>query len=400
MISDETMTHVYKLARANKRTSADAVDFELHYEMWIHRLVSAINNREYRCDKNYTFISTDPKPREVFGCEMETRLVQWYIIWRILPIVEQTLTDRTFNNRVGMGTDAAIECVRQDFIEVSQYYTREAWYIQWDLQGYFPNANCDIACKQLQKLVEEHYHGDDKEDLLWMIMIAVHANPQRHCYRKSPRPMWSLIEEGKSLFEKEAGTGGAIGFLIWQIGMNLYLNDVDHWLIDDMGLRLVRFVDDNVITVLNKEMGLALLPLIRKKYEEYGIKMHPKKFNCQSVHKGIHFLGSYIKYERVYVHNRTIKKAVKRIVEYNKSKNKPEVLFQFLSSTNSIFGILKSCGRSEYNNIKKMRDKISMEWYTYVYFDEERLCLSPLRQYKYVEMTGSKYYKIITQITT
>lgn len=109
MVRLEDLYEVYFLARSNKRRSEDAVIFELDYERRLTALLIAINERTYRANRNYTFVSMRPKPREVFACELESRLIQWYVIWRILPILERTLTDRTFNNRKGMGTDAAIQ---------------------------------------------------------------------------------------------------------------------------------------------------------------------------------------------------------------------------------------------------------------------------------------------------
>lgn len=381
MVRLEDLYEVYFLARSNKRRSEDAVIFELDYERRLAALLVAINERTYRANRNYTFVSMRPKPREVFACELESRLIQWYVIWRILPILERTLTDRTFNNRKGMGTDAAIKRIHDDIREVSHNFTRDAYFIQWDLQGYFPNARTDLAAHQLQKLITEHYEGDDKEDLLWMVMISCNALPQKHCYRKSPREMWELIDPDKSLFNKPDGIGGAIGFLIWQVAMNLYLNDVDKWAIEEMGLHYVRFVDDTVMVVENKEAALLLLPLFRKKYAEYGCKMHPRKFYCQHIGKGVKVLGSVIKYERVYIQNRTIRNAARRISYFNVCRNKRASLDNFLDTVNSYFGLLKN--RTEFRAIQRLHDSINPGWWKYLEMNWDRCCVVARDGYGY-----------------
>ena len=106
--------------------------------------------------------------------------------------------------------------------------------------------------------------------------------------------------------------------------MNLYLNDVDKWAIEDMGLHYVRFVDDTIIVVNNKEAALLLLPLFREKYRDVGAQMHKKKFVCQHISKGVRVLGSIIKFNRLYINNRTIRNAEKRIKQFNKCHNKKE----------------------------------------------------------------------------
>lgn len=389
MVRIEDLYTVYFLARANKRRSEDAVMFELDYERRLMNLQKAINERTYRATANYTFISERPKPREVFGCELESRLIQWYIVWRIGDLLEKTFTDRTYNNRIGKGTDAAIKQVCKDIREVSHNYTQDAYIIQWDLQGYFPNANCDIIREQLQKLVIEQYNGEDKEDLLWMIMIAVNSNPQEHCYRKSPLEMWSEIEPNKSLFNKPAGTGAAIGFLIFQTAMNLYINDIDKWAVEEMGLHYTRFVDDTVIVVNNKECALTLLPLFRAKYEQYGAKMHPRKFYCQHYSKGLRFLGSYIKFDRIYLANRTVRNAEAKIRDLKGCRHKREHIDDCLSSFNSYCGLMKN--RNEFKNIERLYAMLSKGWKKYLYLDYDRLCLTAKEGYKHNDIVKLKY---------
>lgn len=392
MVNIDDLYTVYFLARKNKRRSEDAVVFEVDYERRLYNLLSAINERTYRALSNYTFISMRPKPREVFACELEARIIQWYIIWRILPILENTLSDSTFNNRKGMGTDAAVKKVADDIKRVTCNYTREAWVIQWDLAGCFPNANCDIACRQLQKLITENYHGNDKEDLLWMTMICIHSYPQNHCYRKSPREMWGLIDKGKSLFDKPAGTGGAIGFLIWQVAMNLYFNDIDHWSVDDMGLDYTRFVDDCNNVVENKECGLLLMPIYREKFGQLGATVHPRKFYCQPASHGVHYLGNYIKGQRIYVHNRIIRNALLRIRQLNGCGNKVKCLETFIASLNSYFGNLKN--KTEFKNIKRFHGAISEDWWQYCSMDWDRFRVVANEGYKHHDIIKYKFNKI------
>lgn len=392
MVRIEDLYIVYKLARANKRRSEDAVIFELSYEKRLRELCRAINERTYRAAANYTFIADKPKPREVFGCELEARIIQWYIVWRIKDILEDTFTTRTFNNRIGMGTDRAIQQVRDDIREVSRNYTRDAYIIQWDLQGYFPNADCDIIQEQLQDLVRTKYEGEDKDDLLWMIMVSVNSNPQMHCYRKSAWHLWEDIEPSKSLFSKPEGKGAAIGFLIFQTAMNLYLDKVDHWAVDEMGLHYTRFVDDTIIVVENKECALTLLPKIRGMYAEVGATMHPRKFYCQHYSKGLHFLGSYIKYDRVYLSNRTIRRAEAKVRQFNADTHKQRHIEDCIASLNSYFGIMKN--KNEVKTIFRLYDLLSQSWRKYIHLDYDRLCLVANDGYKHNDIIKNKFYEI------
>lgn len=337
----------------------------------------------------YTFIAPRPRPREVFACEMALRVVHHYIDIRLRPLIEDELTDRTFNNRIGFGCDAAVNRVAEDIAEVSRGFTRDAWIIKMDLSGYFPNASQDIVYRQLSGLVERRYEGDDKDMLQYMILRSVFSYPTRHCYRKSPLWKWSAIPDEKSLFKKPDGIGGAIGHLIWQNAMNYYLNDLDHFVIDDCGLRYVRFVDDMCIVTDNKESTLVLVNDIRQRLAEFGCTLHPKKFYCQHYTKGVDFIGSRIKMDRVYASNRVLRNAHQAVRNFNKSP-RVTLLESFLSSMNSYFGILKT--RNEYGNLCNLLDEISPKWLEYCYFDKGRKCLKAKAGFTHRELLSRKYH--------
>lgn len=148
---------------------------------------------------------------------------------------------------------------------------------------------------------------------------------------------------------------------------------VDTMLADEMGLSYTRYADDCVIVVQNKEAALALLPLVRKKYAEVGCTMHPKKFYCQHVNKGLRFLGVHIKFERIYVDNRVVRNAAARIREFNRCRNRFRHLGNFIATLNSYFGRMKN--RNEYSNIRRLWESIDAGWYRYVEMDWDRLCV-------------------------
>ena len=395
MVTLEDMYTVYYLARKNKRRSEDAVNFEVSLEVNLYKLVERINECTYRANGNYAFISTYPQPREIFGCEMGERLVQWYILWRIAPILERLFSDSLFSNRKGKGLDAAVGKVYDDILNVSRHYTRDAYIIQWDLQCYYPDADCAVACRQLQDVINRYYDGEDKDSLLWMTMIVIHANPQRHFFRKSDIRSWDILPSNKSLLNKPVGKGGVIGFLIWQTAMNLYLNEVDHWATDELGLNYTRYADDTIIVVQNKEAALTLLPLFRERYVKVGCTMHPKKFYCQHVSKGLRYLGAHIKYERMYISNRVIRKATEQIALYNRLRNKERELHRFISCINSYMGRIKN--RNEFNTLRQLWSKVSDDWHKYLRVDWDNQKLKPKKGYKYNESIKSQFNKITNE---
>lgn len=393
MVTMENLIDAYYATRQNKRRSADSVQFELHWQRNLVDLLEAINTRTLQ-PTAYTFITRKPKPREVFACDMATRIVHHYIDLRLRPIIEEELTVRTFNNRIGYGQVVAVNTLISDIYDVSKGFTKDAWIIKLDLAGYFPSADQEIVYQQLVNLALSKYSGEDKDDLCFMIQRAVFSYPQLHCYRKSPKWKWSLIPKEKSLFFNPLGIGGAIGHLIWQNAMNYYLNDIDHWLLDTCGLHYLRFVDDMVITTDNKEACLAfVIPEIRRRLRALHCTLHPKKFYCQHYTKGVNFIGSQVKRDRVYVSKRIIRNSM-RSVERLSRKASLTKLHTFLQSANSYLGIFKT--RNAFRFVQKFLAKIPPDWWKYCYFNRTRVCLQANEGYGELELLVKKHHVKLT----
>lgn len=388
MVELEDIKQAYLAARSNKRRSADSVDYELHAEANLARLRSQITDRSL-APTAYTFVTMKPRPREIFACEMGMRIIHHYIDLRLRPLIEARLTNRTFNNRVGYGPDEAVNTLISDIYAVSRGFTRDAWVISIDLAGYFPNAVQDTVFRQLAQVAEEDYEGPDKDDLLYMIRSAVFSNPTEHCWRKSPVWKWAAyIAPEKSLFHKPPGIGAAIGHLIWQNGMNYYLNDVDRWIIADLCPHYIRFVDDMYFVVDNKDAFLPWVGAIREKLAGYGCKVHPKKFYCQHYTKGVNALGSTVKMGRVYPSRRIVGRAFRNVGNYNRCA-RPGKLESFLSSVNSYIGIFKR--RNAYGIIRRLVGAVASGWWEYCHFDDRRKCLSPNDGYRHFDLIARRY---------
>lgn len=390
MIRLEDLITAYYLARQNKRRSRDSVEFEMRLEARLSKLCQEVNDRTYRANQNYTFVVTRPKPREIFAAEMELRTLHHYIHWRINPLLEQYYSDRTYNNRIGKGGWRCIQQVQKDMREVSNGWTTPAWVIKTDISGCFPNANKDIAYRLLADFIKEHYEGEDKDDILWLIMIMVYANPQNHCYRRSARHMWQYVEPEKSLFHKDAQHGLPIGNLLSQHLMNLYYTEIDKWATEECGLHYCRFVDDMYFVTDNKETFLAyVLPELRKRLSAIDSRLNERKFYCQEVKRGVECLGSVIKCERIYLGNRTVHKAFNRISELNGIRNKETNVRRIIDTFNSYSGMLKT--RNGFKTLMRLKDALSEGWWQYVEFDEYRLCLTVKEEYNRRNQLNRKY---------
>jgi len=372
MVKLEDLLSVYYRARSNKRRSRDSVRFEIDFKDGLLNLWKKLNERTFTASSNYAFVVRYPKPREIFATVMETRIVHHYMDWRLRSIYESVLSDRSFNNRKGLGLHKAIETYRNDIRELSENYTVDVWCAHMDLKGYFPNADVETALSQQLRLIEMYYNGEDKEDLKYMMTACMRADPARNCNVYVSKSNWDVIPPDKSLFKKPVGTGAAIGFLCWQNAMGMYINDVIKWLQIHLFLRVMVFVDDIYIVTNDKSKFLALMPILRSKLATLKVRMNESKFYLQHYSKGVMCLGRMLKFNRQYMDNKSYGRALDKVEIL---AHKKEVTSEsMMCSLNSHLGGMK--GIDQFNRMVAFVDKALLYFSSILLWNNKKMCFN------------------------
>lgn len=387
--------------RQNKRYGRDSMSFEMNWAPLLVRLMRELMARTFRILHNYTFLTSIPKWREIFATEFSGRIADHILCDTLKPWIERTLHPRTFNNREGMGSQAAINQVIEDICEVSNGYTETAWVIKWDLAGFFPNADCNYMESCFIRLIDTYQdeiakeHGEWMPSFLkWLAMVAIHCCPAKHYERRTPKYLWDKhIKPEKSILNKPDGIGVPIGRMSSQTGMGLYINDEVRWLNDECGIRTTVFMDDGVMIVPDRMKGyaLSLFPELRRRLASKGVRMNDHKFYCQQYWKGLEFLGSHIHPWSVILNDATWSRCLSRIHEYNQltTKDKYHELDHFVSTVNSYTGLLKN--RTSYKRIMALKDAIGSEWWTWLDWDKRRQCVVSKPDYSFRQRLCKKY---------
>lgn len=375
----------------NKRRGHDSLVYENHFVSYTLKGMRKRLQRSLRIENNYAFLVSLPKWREIMATEFEGRKIDHEICDVLMPVAEQILSPYTYNNRKGKGSQAAINQLIEHVANVSKGYTEAARIIKIDFKGYFPNALWDYAEKVINEVIDLlTASGNYKSYLKWLTMIAIHCNPAEHCKLRTPKFMWAEhIPLDKSIFCKPRGTGAAIGRLIWQMSMGLYINDIIIWLTEACGIKLVCFVDDIVLVVPEERHRyvLDLIPVLRRKLAERNIQLNKKKYYDQPYQHGLEFLGSHIKPYRIHLNNSSFNRAKLKIESLNRQKYKD--IDQMVQSFNSYSGLLKN--RIDYKRLIKLKDALAPQWWKWLYFNEEKLCLGYKQKYSTNERINRKY---------
>lgn len=304
----------------HKKMSSQCVMYRLSWHLDILNLAYEVQNRIYHPTTSICFVVTRPKLREVFAANFRDRIVQHWLCLRLEPLFEQRFVEQgnvSFNCRTGFGTLACVNKIARDANIISEGYTKEAWYGQFDVQGFFMSIDCDVLLKYLLPFIKEKWSYWDRtpfeKDLdlvLWLTEVIIRHRPQDDCIRKGNIRLWKYLPKNKSLFHTKPMKGEPIGNLTSQLFANFYMSIFDAWAIKEAkkrGATYTRFVDDFVFVCRTKEDAMYFRQQSREKLRLLlRIRMHPDKVYIQEVKKGIKVVGSVIKPSRSYLANRTV----------------------------------------------------------------------------------------------
>ena len=304
----------------HKKMSTQCVMYRLSWHLDLLNLAYEVYSRTYHPTTSICFVVTRPKLREVFAANFRDRIVQHWLCLRLEPLFEQRFIEQgnvSFNCRKGFGTLACVNKIAQDANVLSNGYTEEAWYGQFDIQGFFMSIDCEVLLEYLLPFIKEKWSfwdgtpfEHDMDLVLWLTETIVRHRPQDDCIRKGNIKLWDYLPKNKSLFHTKPMKGEPIGNLTSQLFANFYMSIFDAWAIEEArkrGAFYVRFVDDFAFVCRTKEDAKYFRQRSREKLRILlKIRMHPNKVYIQEVKKGIKIVGSVVKPARTYLINRTV----------------------------------------------------------------------------------------------
>lgn len=368
MIKDQLLYDLFQAyydARKNKRSTINALKFEMYYERNLFELYEEIKSEKYEVSRSICFISFNPVQREIFAGDFRDRIVHHLIYNYISPFFERLFINDSYSCRVGKGTSYGIKRLDHFIRSCSRNYTEDCYILKLDIKGYFMSIDHSILYQKVEKTVNrfQDIADFDTDLVLRLIRKIIFHDHIKNCIVKGKREDWTGLPKSKSLFYAGKNKGLPIGNLTSQLFGNVYLNDFDHFIKHQTGCKYYgRYVDDFVIVYSDKEYLKSIIPILREYLQIHLLlELHPKKIYLQHFSKGVDWLGVAIKPYRIYIRNRTKGSFYKKVQYWNNfimekrrlyAKFTKEDTDQFLSSMNSYLGIMAN------HNTYKLRKRI------------------------------------------
>lgn len=209
VIQFENLLKSAKKAYKGTRKNKENTEYMLNLENKLVELKQRLTLHIYTPKPHKIFHIYEPKEREISVASFEDRIVHHAVVNILEPIYEKQFIYHSYACRKSKGTHKAI-------FKAQEYMKKNKWYLKCDIRKYFRSINHEILLKILKKKII-----DEKLNQLIKKIIT-------------------------NVGEKDKGL--PIGNLTSQFFANLYLNELDYYIKQEIRQKYyIRYMDDFII---------------------------------------------------------------------------------------------------------------------------------------------------------
>lgn len=286
------MYNAYYRAAKGKHQTKEVILFEMDLATNLTNILRDISKQNYKSGIYRKFKIYEPKERLILALPFRDRVVhQWYVEEFIKPIFLPKMIEDSYACLPEKGVHKAVKKLQYYMIKAKK--ENEEFYI----------LKCDIS---------KFFYNIDKQ-ILYDIII-------RYVKDKD-----FINITNKIIFDGTYKIGIPIGNYTSQYFANIYLNELDHFIKEELRIKYyIRYMDDFVLIVQNKEKAKYIKEQI-KEYLKNTLKLDlNNKTNYFKNKQGVSFCGYIIFTNKIVLKNYNKKKIYKRVrkwnIEYEKGK--------------------------------------------------------------------------------
>ncbi len=210
------------------------------------------------------FFVNDPKPRHIHSATVRDRIVHQALCAGLTRVWEPRLICDVYSARIGKGTHYGVNRLADMLRRVSRNFTRCCWALKCDIRKFYDSIDHGVLLALLSKRI---------------------ADPR----------MMHLVGTVIASFNTAGspGLGVPIGNVTSQIFTNIYLNELDRYVKQELRVRSYgRFADDFILVSAHRSDLLIWQRQIRAFLAaRLRLALHPNKVLIRPLHQGIDFLG-------------------------------------------------------------------------------------------------------------
>jgi len=271
----ENIKACYYEVMRNTKNKRQVYKLQNNAENIIRTIYEELKNERYVVGKYNVFIIYEPKQRTIVSQGMKDKIVNHLIAREILyPAILPCLVPFNVASRPGMGTKKALEYLeryRRQFAAKNEKY----FMLKCDISRFFLSIDHKILKKKVRRRI------------------------------KDPRALKIVFNVIDSY-----STGIGIGSMTSQVLAIFYLNDLDHFIKEELKIKgYIRYQDDFLLFSESKEYLEVCLEKIKKFLEKEKLTLNGKT-RIYSCNENICFLGRNLYGQ--YAKRRTVRRKMKK----------------------------------------------------------------------------------------
>lgn len=277
----ENLMLAHKQSRKGKGLRENVIKFNQKQEEYIYWLYESLKNGTYRHGGYKIFYVTEPKLRKIEASQYIDRIVHtWYVNSFLKEYFISSFITTSYACIEGRGMHKAALAVKKAMLECKKKYGIY-YIIKMDVAKYFQNINKDILYGLLAKKIKD-------EKVLWLTREIIYS--------------------------RKNGSGIPIGNYTSQIYANIYLNELDQYIKNELHIKYwYRYMDDGIILIKNKKDARCVLEKIKKFLKEKLELELNSKTNIFKSTQGVNFCGYKINEYRMKIRTKGKKRLKKKI---------------------------------------------------------------------------------------
>lgn len=337
----ENLLKQFYRIKSSCRNKKMIYNFEINLNQNVLTILKKLYNKNYIYSKYRIFIICKPKYRIIMSENMPDKMVNHLISeYVLLPFLEPKLIDTNVATRKAKGSGYTFNKIL-NYLNALSLEKKEIFVLKIDIKKYFYRINHEILMKLIKKYIKD-------QDCLNIIKYTIDTTNYDYINNKinelKAKEINKVNKLNISLKEKDLkineitklpiyqkGKGLPIGNMTSQILAIFYLNEVDHYIKEDLKCKYyIRYMDDLVILDNDYQKLVKIFKLIEKRINKLDLEINTKS-NIYKVSEGFSFLGYTFKFKeklQIKCFNKTyyrIKRHLRKLKKTNEDKHNRSV---------------------------------------------------------------------------
>lgn len=320
----------YKNVCKSCRSKYKKTNFSFFLYSNLTDILNSLKDDTYNFSKYNIFIINDPKFRIIMSDQMNDKIVNHLIAYKILiPALSPYLIEQNVATRKGYGAKKAYYYFEKyaNTLKVNG----NVYVLKIDIKKYFYNIDHNILLNMLKKkiknkdvinilsrIINQTNEEYINKDILRLKKVEIENIKSKNISDKEKAYLIKSIEE---LPNYENGKGLSIGNVCSQIMAVFYLSEIDNFIKRELGCKcFLHYMDDYLILSNDKIFLKKIYILLEDKLNEYKLTINYKS-NIYKLNNSFTFLGRtyYLKNNKL-IHRPRSKtyKMIRKKMEYKK----------------------------------------------------------------------------------